>query len=541
MGSRGPTNAAELRQLADAAASLDAGRTALARTLAADALKTAVARADAGAQAQALAMLAFHDHECGRFRRAAQAAQRASQLFQGQGDLAGEARTLSLLAQAHAASGRDAEALEAAVLAVRLGDLLPPGALQVQLSCGLAQACLGARAFDDAESALRDAQARAAERRAEEGGESLALLPAIGLAWAEVVRLHQQRYFTGVMPPVRTLVQRIAACRPLLDASPTFDGLPAFGRHAQRLARCATALAACWDGDTPTVRRLLAGWRAAADGAGHAVDQVLQLWVCTELEWANRNLHAARRSATEMIELAGRSEFEQMAYVGHALRGQVLRAMGRFDLALDEERQHRGREWRVQTDRVDIRRRAVQAQLDVRSSLDHLRVLAQRSQELERLSFEDALTGIANRRHFESRIGALLGGAAVGNDPHCLALIDLDDFKAVNDTHSHETGDEVLRAVAQAIRAAVREDDLPARLGGDEFVVLFPHTPLETARQVCDRIQAQIAALRWDLRAPELRVGASIGVAQAQPGDGAADLVRRSDAAMFRAKGRART
>ena len=120
--------------------------------------------------------------------------------------------------------------------------------------------------------------------------------------------------------------------------------------------------------------------------------------------------------------------------------------------------------------------------------------------------------------------------------PVCVALIDLDEFKRINDTYSHAAGDDVLRSVAQAIKAAVRESDLPARYGGDEFVILFRRTTIDMARQVCGRIQAAVAELRWERWSPALQVSASIGVSQAQAGDTGASLIQRSDVAMFGAK-----
>ena len=120
--------------------------------------------------------------------------------------------------------------------------------------------------------------------------------------------------------------------------------------------------------------------------------------------------------------------------------------------------------------------------------------------------------------------------------PVCVALIDLDAFKRVNDTHSHAAGDDVLRSVAQALKAAVHESDLPARYGGDEFVVLFPRKTPHLAQQVCVRIQAAVAEPRWERWSPALQVSVSIGVSQAQPGDTGASLIQRSEVAMFDAK-----
>jgi diguanylate cyclase (GGDEF)-like protein len=157
---------------------------------------------------------------------------------------------------------------------------------------------------------------------------------------------------------------------------------------------------------------------------------------------------------------------------------------------------------------------------------------------MERLSFEDSLTAIPNRRRFEQQLSALLGTGPNPAHPFCVALIDLDDFKLINDTYSHATGDEVLKAVAQAIRASVRESDLPARLGGDEFVVLFPYTAIDLARQVCDRVRAAVSKLRWEHLSSTLQVSVSIGVTEAQFGDDAAAALLRSDIAMFEAKAR---
>ena len=112
----------------------------------------------------------------------------------------------------------------------------------------------------------------------------------------------------------------------------------------------------------------------------------------------------------------------------------------------------------------------------------------------------------------------------------------MDDFKRVNDAYTHAAGDEVLKAVAQAMRNSLRESDLPARLGGDEFVILFHGTTLEAARLVCERIQSAVADLRWDNLSPSLRIRVSIGVTEAQPGDSPLELLHRSDLAMFGAK-----
>jgi len=149
-------------------------------------------------------------------------------------------------------------------------------------------------------------------------------------------------------------------------------------------------------------------------------------------------------------------------------------------------------------------------------------------------SQRDALTGAANRAGFEDAMGRAL--ARRGDRPVGVAFLDLDGFKAVNDTHGHAVGDAVLIEVAQRLKALVREGDVVARFGGDEFAVLLPDiTPVGLAN-VSERMRSAIAR---PITADEvtLRIGASIGLASApRDGDRVEALIARSDARMYRQK-----
>lgn len=147
----------------------------------------------------------------------------------------------------------------------------------------------------------------------------------------------------------------------------------------------------------------------------------------------------------------------------------------------------------------------------------------------------DALTGLPNRRYFDEFCGLLArrrrSGDAVG-----VLMIDIDRFKVLNDTYGHSTGDQVLRAVAGAIIAAVREDDVPARYGGEEFVVLLRNPGIDIAFEVGERVRTAVAAL--DLTQYEVPgVSVSVGVAVSEHPDQAIDdLVGLADQALYRAK-----
>jgi diguanylate cyclase (GGDEF)-like protein len=122
----------------------------------------------------------------------------------------------------------------------------------------------------------------------------------------------------------------------------------------------------------------------------------------------------------------------------------------------------------------------------------------------------------------------------------CVALIDVDRFKQINDNFSHLVGDEVLKVVAAVLKAAVRTEDFVARLAGDEFVVLFGHSPLAAAEQACARMKAAVQAHDWQALARGLKVSISVGLEQARPGESMQALLQRSDGQMYADKRRSR-
>lgn len=155
------------------------------------------------------------------------------------------------------------------------------------------------------------------------------------------------------------------------------------------------------------------------------------------------------------------------------------------------------------------------------------------------LSGTDPLTGLPNLRRLYQRLDVEIARAERTRSPITLVMIDLDDFKSVNDLHSHSHGDAILRAVANAITRIARRDELVARRGGDEFAVLTNSQSEQQSTLLVDRIHAAVVEARHSL-CPDIMPTASIGMAIHAPGESSADLVARADRALHAKKQRSR-
>jgi diguanylate cyclase (GGDEF)-like protein/PAS domain S-box-containing protein len=155
--------------------------------------------------------------------------------------------------------------------------------------------------------------------------------------------------------------------------------------------------------------------------------------------------------------------------------------------------------------------------------------------ELTRQASHDGLTGLANRTRLRARMERALTVAAPGSTPAVL-LIDLDDFKRVNDSLGHAAGDRLLEMVADRLLGATRGSDTVARLGGDEFAVLLSVRAPGEITLVADRIVAALSS-PFEVDGRDIRVSASVGVAVADAGESPDDLLRNADLALYRAKG----
>ncbi|WP_424950683.1 tetratricopeptide repeat protein [Deinococcus sp.] len=163
-------------------------------------------------------------------------------------------------------------------------------------------------------------------------------------------------------------------------------------------------------------------------------------------------------------------------------------------------------------------------------------MLEDQSKLLKRQLSEDGLTGLYNRKHIEGVLQHEFWQQKSSSQLLCIAMVDLDHFKQINDRFSHLAGDQVLRVVAQLFTHACRPSDSIGRYGGEEFLFVFPGTTLEQGRMVCERVQAAIRDYDWNQVHPGLKVTLSIGLVADLSVPNHERLISRADTKLYEAK-----
>lgn len=206
---------------------------------------------------------------------------------------------------------------------------------------------------------------------------------------------------------------------------------------------------------------------------------------------------------------------------------------GEHALALRYFKQYHALE--LDTHRLDTQKKL--QQLAMRAEVDKAMAEAsaerQRANQLDRMAYEDALTGVSNRRRLDQWAADQLATISAGL---AVAVLDIDHFKKINDQYSHSTGDAVLRAMGAVLRSHARAADVVVRYGGEEFVVVMLGVEHEHVADMMERLRAAVQTHAWHEITPTLRVTTSIGVAHADGKQSFKSLVDRADEALYRAK-----
>ncbi len=178
---------------------------------------------------------------------------------------------------------------------------------------------------------------------------------------------------------------------------------------------------------------------------------------------------------------------------------------------------------------------------DITQSVELNRLLTRTQEDLYHLSVTDPLTGLYNRRHFDTQLEVILADQLPHGQSVCLLMIDVDGFKFINDTYGHPAGDQALCTIAGLLRARARGHDYIARLAGDEFALVLKNAGLYDATEIANALHDTINATHLDLQVGHVQLQCSIGVAAAPVhGSSAQELVSAADVALYHAKRRGR-
>lgn len=255
-----------------------------------------------------------------------------------------------------------------------------------------------------------------------------------------------------------------------------------------------------------------------------------------ELLHAQGDSQSALQQLRAALELARRVGARTHLARVHKALAEVHKAAGSFELGLQHfEAFHAAERERFNED-SHRKMRALQVQFDLARAQQEVQRARLEAAALVTQSRTDALTGLANRRALDECLAAEFARARRQGHSLALAMADVDNFKLINDSHGHTTGDQVLRTVATLLRQHCRAIDIVARYGGEEFCIVFLETEATFAARACEQMRAAVAQHDWNALRPGLVVTLSMGLAERGSLDDEAALLAAADGQLYAAK-----
>lgn len=243
------------------------------------------------------------------------------------------------------------------------------------------------------------------------------------------------------------------------------------------------------------------------------------------------------------LALAEDTESKADIYAAHYQLAELFEALGDYQQAYFHHKRYAALKDEVFNETSDRKLQSLQVTLKVEQAEREqalLRLkndeLAQMNTMLERQAREDALTGLYNRRHFDDTVRGLLSRAQREGSGLSVMLCDVDNFKRINDSFSHQIGDAVLVTLAKVFRDNLRDYDLLARWGGEEFVIAMPSTTLAQAQMLAERLRIAVESFSWQQLNPDLQVTLSAGLTSDLAGGDFEKMLARADNLLYQAK-----
>jgi diguanylate cyclase len=345
-----------------------------------------------------------------------------------------------------------------------------------------------------------------------------------------ITRPQRTEHGSSVQSSLSRLVDRIVILPRLADRANDL-------RHDVADAGDLVALAACGDRLADLINEQRIGLQREIDALQavlrHVTSRLDEMSQYMSRELADQstgeaNGQALDASVAHEMRLLGEAalEIDDM----HELRERVNQSLETISLCFRDFRDREGIRLTAYRERAERMRLRIEQLETERNTL-------QRSLEREHeLAQTDTMIGMPNRLAYEKRIEAAYESWQATMRPLSIAAIDIDHFKSINDTYGHTAGDAVLRIIGQALLKHIRPCDFVARYGGEEFIVIFDGADEVESLQVCERLRGKIQHLAFHASRQPVRVTASIGLTQFQPGDTPQSVFDRADLALYTAK-----
>ena len=301
-----------------------------------------------------------------------------------------------------------------------------------------------------------------------------------------------------------------------------------------------------------------------ATTAGYPQTRGWSLYELGQVYHQRGNSQQAKDAYTSALLLAQELNVKDLEMQVHHSLYELSAAVGDTGAALEFYRKHHAVELDIFNQEASLKTRALMVQLEVERAKSDAQIYKLRSIELasanealeranaeksglvnmledqskllKRQLSEDGLTGLYNRKHIEGLLQHEFWQKKASDQLLCIAMVDIDHFKLINDRFSHLVGDQVLRVVAQLFTQACRPSDAIGRYGGEEFLFVFPESTLEQGQRVCERVQNAIRAYAWDQVHPGLSVTLSIGVVADLNVPNHERLISHADTKLYEAK-----
>jgi diguanylate cyclase (GGDEF)-like protein len=283
-----------------------------------------------------------------------------------------------------------------------------------------------------------------------------------------------------------------------------------------------------------------------------------------KIELAQRHASEAVEYANAAIEAARDADLKLLEFQSFEVKAQAFKQQNDFEHALEAYEDFHRLEKEVRDDAANRKMRVFNAQREAErlrgeAKLEQLRnvelmqalealeqanqakttllvELEEKTSELELLILQDPLTRLYNRRHLESYLTEEFSRASLEQHPLPVAMLDVDDFKFVNDTFGHLIGDQVLQHLAGILHTVLRSSDMPARYGGEEFAFVLPRSTPQDALLVCERIRSTVEHYDWESVQKGLKVTVSIGMVWDTNVANFEKLIARADDRLYEAK-----